>query len=204
MLLPTLLQGLSVLEHDYCHEEQGLLKAFTWLTSDSEFQAFAARNIQARQSAVLPPCPDQPTLNDLALMMVSCRQAAIQAVEECKSLKVIVRESLTRSSGRVSEPFAHSHAVSTLTGSGSGETGDRNLHASVQATLIPAPAATLQCETPLEAILKYENALKFVPTLETMNGRAKSGAQTCGVGCAEIVKWYFGKRPNGILGSAPC
>jgi hypothetical protein len=88
IVLPTFLQGISILSDEKFAPESPVWSKLSWLVSDWEFLAFKGQNVEAQRTAKLQgPNPDRTTLNEILVACLKNQQAALATSIEVSSMK---------------------------------------------------------------------------------------------------------------------
>ena len=88
VVVPTFLQGLSILSHEKFAQESPVWSKLSWLLTDFEFLAFQDENVKAQHAAKLQgPEPDRTTLNEILVACLKNQQAALTTQIEVSSMK---------------------------------------------------------------------------------------------------------------------
>ena len=90
MILPTFLQGLSIIGELDSGKYSGsnIFKTFAWLLDTPEYKSFAESNREARKLAELEVHPRQVTLDAImSCVLVTQQQSTETAVKSTKALK---------------------------------------------------------------------------------------------------------------------
>jgi hypothetical protein len=117
VVVPTFLQGISILFHVGLAPESPIWSKLSWLVTDSEFLAFKDENVKAQNAAALQgPEPDRTTLNEILVACLKNQQAALATAIDVSGMKAdvsIVKDAVLLLSSKLDGIQKSMHTIST-------------------------------------------------------------------------------------------